>query len=215
MMSHPKLPWKICSLKCHVVTKHEHVAQGCSHSQLPSILGRTSARVRTRHGVLQRRQCAPEGCRSQIRLEEMMGWIHTVVLFSTAVCLWLPNEALLIQIRVNDYLIIPILQRALAPSVLCSVNLQHGNPESVAQCEPLILGVGSSREPGQAFNRSMSYMLLWGSAITWIIYLDTTNDGFLFSLFFFIYSLLERLHSHQQQISDSKHRTPSLSLCGD
>lgn len=48
----------------------------------------------------------------------------------STLCLWLPNEALLIQIRVNDYLIIPILQRAPAPSVLCPVNLQRGNPES-------------------------------------------------------------------------------------
>lgn len=67
----------------------------------------------------------------QIRLEEMMGWIYTVVLLSAALCLWLPNEALLIQIRVNDYLIIPILKRALSPSMLSPVNLQQGNSESM------------------------------------------------------------------------------------
>lgn len=51
------------------------------------------------------------------------GWIDTVVLLCAAVCLQLSNEALLIQIRVNDYLIIPILQRAPSHSLLCSVKV--------------------------------------------------------------------------------------------
>lgn len=44
----------------------------------------------------------------------------------------MPNEALLIQIRVNDYLIIPILQRAPSPSAVYPVNLRRGNPESAS-----------------------------------------------------------------------------------
>lgn len=70
------------------------------------------------------------GLRKPIWPEEMMGWILSVVLFS-AVCLWLSNEALLIQISVNDYLIIPVLQRA--PSPVCAVH-----SECTAWYEPLI-----------------------------------------------------------------------------
>lgn len=68
---------------------------------------------------------APAGYRDPIwpgRWGESTLWF-----FSALQCLWLANEALLIQIRVNDYLIIPILQRAPSLSVLCLVNLQRSS----------------------------------------------------------------------------------------
>lgn len=57
-------------------------------------------------------------------------------------CLQRLNEALLIQIRVNDYLIISILLNSLlcspSPSALCPVNIQYGNNRRLTVWNQLI-----------------------------------------------------------------------------
>lgn len=124
----------------YVVTKHERVARACSCSrctvQSPRISDQADAQStdETRSSRTNTAcQGATETKSDRGRWGESTLWLRS----RAAVCLRLPNEALLIQIRVNDYLIIPILQRAPAPSVLCPVNLQCTNPESGACHETL------------------------------------------------------------------------------
>lgn len=182
MISHPRLPWKkMCSLKYYVVTKHEHVAQACSCSRcivlFPCISDQANAQS-TNETCSSLTNTVCQQATDQIWPGET-GWIHTVVLFCAAVCLWLPNEALLIQIRVNDYLIIPILQRAPSASVLCPVNLQRSNPVSVSCHETLICHAWS----GQTSNMNKSYMFLQDSAITWNCFKSVQTTGICFIYF--------------------------------
>lgn len=124
----------------YVVTKHERVAQACSRSrcsvQSPRISDQANAQSRDKT----RRSRTNAACQRATETKSDRGRRGESTLCSrsrAAVTLRLPNEALLIQIRVNDYLIIPILQRAPAPSVLCPVNLQCANPESATCHETL------------------------------------------------------------------------------
>lgn len=91
----------------------------------------------------------------------------------------LSNEALLIQIRVNDYLIIPILQRAPSPSVLCSVDVQRTNPESVPRHET----VACCTRSGQTSNMNKSYMFQGDTAITRDCFKSAQTAGICFIYF--------------------------------
>lgn len=91
----------------------------------------------------------------------------------------LSNEALLIQIRVNDYLIIPILQRAPSPSVLCSVDVQRTNPASVPRHETGARCTGS----GQTSNMNKSYMFQGDTAITRDCFKSVQTAGICFIYF--------------------------------
>lgn len=91
----------------------------------------------------------------------------------------LSNEALLIQIRVNDYLIIPILQRAPSPSILCSVDVQRTNPESVPRHET----VARCTPSGQTSNMNKSYMFQGDTAITRDCFKSAQTAGICFIYF--------------------------------
>lgn len=72
-----------------------------------------------------------------------------------------------------------ILQRAPSASVLCPVNLQHGNPESVSCHETLVCRAWS----GQTSNMNKSYMFLQDSAITWNCFKSVQTTGICFIYF--------------------------------
>lgn len=105
------------------------------------------------------------------RRGEAMLWFSSLLRLS--------NEALLIQIRVNDYLIIPILQRAPAPSVLCSVDVQRTNPESVPRHET----VARCTRSGQTSNMNKSYMFQGDTAITRDCFKSAQTAGICFIYF--------------------------------
>lgn len=62
------------------------------------------------------------------------------VILSELQCRRLPNEVLLIRIRVNDYLIISFLSGAASSTPLCLVNVQYCNLCCTSQCEPFCGG---------------------------------------------------------------------------